>query len=292
MLYWFNKAVWWLVNAETLLLLALALGGLLAWLGAGFWRRLGRGLLAAGILFALAVALLPLDRWVLAPLESRFPPPAALPARIEGAVVLGGGISVGASARSGRAELNKAGDRILAMIALAVRYPEARILYASGVRAEPSGPSEAALAARLAEAAGLPPGRILLEQASRNTRENAVSAFALADPQPGERWLLVTSASHMPRAVASFRAAGWAIEAWPVDFEAAERPFAGTAFAHRLRRLNVGLKEWLGLAGYRLLGWTDTLFPAPRPAEAGAAPRQAAPRAPRDSGPRDRGGDS
>ena len=86
-----------------------------------------------------------------------------------------------------------------------------------------------------------------------------------AEPQPGARWLLVTSARHMPRAVASFRAAGWEVEAFPVDFEAnPDGPSVYLDLGDRLSRFNGGLKEWLGLVGYRILGWTDEIFPAPR----------------------------
>ncbi len=264
--YWLNKLVWWLANAETLLLLALGLGGLLAWLGRGAWRRLGARLRAAGVVFALAVALLPLDQLILAPLERRFPPPRPLPERVDGAVVLGGGISVRMSGQTGRAELNQAGDRIIAMLELAARYPDARLVYASGSHeADRPATTEAALAAQLALATGVAPQRIALEDRSRNTHENAAAAFQLVRPQPGERWLLVTSARHMPRAIGSFRAVGWELEAYPVDFEVyPEGPRLAVDFADRLARFNAGLKEWMGLAGYRLLGWTDSLFPAPR----------------------------
>lgn len=267
-MYWVNKLVWWLGNAETLLLLALALGGLLAWRGRGVWRRLGGGLLAGAILFALAVAALPLDQWMLAPLERRFPAPDPLPERIAGAVVLGGGISVAMSGQTGRAELNGAGDRLVGMLELAVRHPDATVIYSSGSRyyRDPTL-TEAALAAQVALAVGLGADRLLLETRSRNTRENAFESFLLAEPEPGERWLLVTSASHMPRAMASFRAVGWEVEAWPVDFQAfPDGTPPALDFANRLVRFNVALKEWMGLAGYRLLGWTDELFPAPRPA--------------------------
>lgn len=266
MAFWLNKLVWWSFNAETLLLLGLALGGLLAWRGRGAWRRRGGWLLAAAIGFAWAVAALPLDNWILLPLERRFPPPRPLPERVDGIVVLGGGISVGLSGASGRAELNEHGDRVVAMLELAVRHPEAAVVYSSGspVPGQPEL-SEASLAGSLALAAGLQPGRVLLETGSRNTHENAIESFLLAEPQPGERWLLVTSAQHMPRAVGSFRAAGWRVEAWPVDFEA--NPSAGfyLDLGNRLSRFNGGLKEWMGLVGYRLLGWTDRLFPAPEP---------------------------
>ena len=63
---------------------------------------------------------------------------------------------------------------------------------------------------------GVPPERMLFETAARNTHENAVLAHALAKPRPGETWLLVTSASHMPRSVGVFRRAGWDVVPWPV----------------------------------------------------------------------------
>jgi uncharacterized SAM-binding protein YcdF (DUF218 family) len=53
--------------------------------------------------------------------------------------------------------------------------------------------------------------RITLEDYSRNTVENAVYSKAIV-PKPGERWLLVTSAYHMPRAIAVFRKAGFPVE--------------------------------------------------------------------------------
>ena len=90
--------------------------------------------------------------------------------------------------------------------------------------------------------------RIELEGKSRNTAENATFSKALANPKPGERWLLVTSAHHMPRSVGCFRRAGFAVEAYPVDWRtrgAADlaTPFGGLAArpcAHRRRGPRVG----------------------------------------------------
>ena len=65
---------------------------------------------------------------------------------------------------------------------------------------------------------GIPAERIELEDRSRNTVENAVFTRALVNPKPNERWLLVTSAAHMPRAIGTFRQAGFPIEAYPVDW--------------------------------------------------------------------------
>ena len=77
---------------------------------------------------------------------------------------------------------------------------------------------EAEFAARLLRDFGIDPERIQIEEQSRNTVENAVFSRLIAQPKPGERWLLVTSAYHMPRSIGAFRKAGFAVEPYPVDW--------------------------------------------------------------------------
>ena len=83
--------------------------------------------------------------------------------------------------------------------------------------------------------------------------------LALAAPRPDERWVLVTSAFHMRRAVASFCAAGWKnIVPWPTDYRTggfADR--IGWNFAQNLNELNLGVREWTGLAAYSLTSRTS-----------------------------------
>ena len=108
---------------------------------------------------------------------------------------------------------------------------------------------------RQLEDLGVARDRITAEEQSRNTIENAVFARLIANPKPGERWLLLTSAYHMPRAMAAFRAAGFAVEAYPVDWRTRGpndlvRPFA--AVSEGLRRTDTAVHEWVGLLAYRL----------------------------------------
>ena len=106
-----------------------------------------------------------------------------------------------------------------------------------------------------------------MEDRSRNTVENAVFTRRLVDPKPGERWLLVTSAWHMPRAMGVFRKAGFAVEAFPVDWLTEDKTADYVRpYLRAPRGLSIaddGLKEWLGLLVYRLAGYTDALFPGP-----------------------------
>jgi uncharacterized SAM-binding protein YcdF (DUF218 family) len=108
--------------------------------------------------------------------------------------------------------------------------------------------------------------RIYIESRPRTTSEDAFYTAAVLKPKPGERWLLVTSALHMPRAVGCFRAAGFQVEPYPVEFRTDRRhPFREfTPGSGALSYLDTAAKEWIGLVAYRLMGKTDALFPGPR----------------------------
>ena len=106
--------------------------------------------------------------------------------------------------------------------------------------------------------------RVSVESRPRTTFEDALYSAALLRPKPGERWLLVTAASHMPRAVGCFRAAGFEVEPYPVEFSTGGALFALDATGSAaFRLLDVAAKEWIGLVAYRLMGRTNTLFPGP-----------------------------
>ena len=228
-------------------------------------RRSGRVLLAAALAAQSACLALPVDAWAIRPLEDRFPPVTAYPERVDGIVVLGGAIDDVTSRDRDTPTLNSAANRLTTFVALARRYPQARLVFTGGSGDIGQGGSNEAEFARILFAQlGLPAGRVVFEGASRTTRENALASAALVDPQPGERWVLVTSASHMPRAVGVFRHAGWAVLAWPVGFQSRDRLVAHPqSLGHRLAVLDWAAHEWIGLLAYRARGWTDSVFPAP-----------------------------
>lgn len=251
------------VQPLNFLLLVLALAFLLL---CGRWARLGRGLVGAVCAAMLALAVLPWDTLLTAPLENRFPSPE-LPARIDGIIVLGGALDPALSAERGQPSLNSSAERLTEFMALGLRHPEARLVFTGGsgsmLRQEAK---EAPVARAFMAALGFDVGRVTFEGQSRNTWENAVYSRDLVKPQPGEAWVLVTSAIHMPRAVGAFRAAGWPVIPYPVDYQSsisgAEARFNVGSGAGVLGQ---GLHEWLGLAYYRRRGWSDALFPAPVP---------------------------
>jgi uncharacterized SAM-binding protein YcdF (DUF218 family) len=152
-------------------------------------------------------------------------------------------------------------------VALVRQYPQARIIYSGGdARLVIKGGNEAQYAADLFDSLGIPRSRIIAESKSRNTVENARLSKALAQPKPGERWLLVTSAYHMPRAIGAFRAAGFSVEAYPVDWRTRgpiDLVMPMESVTAGLRRTDTAVHEWVGLFAYWLTGRSSALFPGP-----------------------------
>ena len=230
-------------------------------------ERLGRALLTLSVIGLEISGFSPLGNALILPLEERFPPWDAARGAPDGIIVLGGEISPEVSAARGTVELTEAAERLTATVELARRYPSARVVF-SGGNGDLFGSelSEAEFAGRLLETLGIAHARITLESRSRTTAENATMSKALVDPQPGARWLLVTSAHHMPRAIGVFRRAGFVVEAYPVDWRTRGRQDLRSPFrtlSSGLARTDAALHEWAGLAGYWLTGRTREFLPAP-----------------------------
>ena len=256
MLFVISKLADLVLRPSTLLLLC-CVGGLLL-------RR--RWLLRTGVIGFVLVLLLPIDQLALLPLEDRFPRPAEPPAHVDGMIVLGGALVPELSNARGIPSLNATAERITETVALARRYPDARVVYTGAYGSLlHEHVSEAETAATLLVTLGVPRERIVIESKSRTTWENALDGKALVRPKPGETWLLVTSAEHMPRAVGAFRAAGWPVVAWPVAYKSGLDPllWLPSSLGQHLVVLDAATHEWLGLFVYWWLGHSSAMFPAP-----------------------------
>lgn len=247
------------------LLIAIGLVGLVLLLTRS--RQLASWLVVTSLVLLALFGLSPLGNALMLPLEERFPPWDSSRGPPDGIVVLGGVIAEDVSAARGAVALNESAERLTVAAELARRYPNLRIIFSGGTNAVlfDKG-AEAGFAVRQLEDLGVAHERIVAEEQSRNTVENAVFSRLIANPQPGQRWLVLTSAFHMPRAIAVFRAAGFPVEAYPVDWRTTGpidrvRPFPSVS--EGLRRTDVAVHEWIGLLLYRLTGKTAELFPGP-----------------------------
>src|SRR4051794_4067334 len=202
----------------------IALGLLGAVLQATRAAWLGRRLLVVSILLLALFGFSPLGNLLLYPLEQRFPPWDATAGAPDGIIVLGGAVDPDLSAAHHTPTVTGAPDRMITAAALARRYPNARLAYTGGsARLISNDQKEADYATDIFESLGIAKSRLIMERLSRNTAENAAFTKDLVKPRDGERWLLVTSAFHMPRSVGLFRKVGFAVEPCPVDWRVGGR---------------------------------------------------------------------
>ncbi|MEB3322397.1 MAG: YdcF family protein [Synechococcaceae cyanobacterium] len=237
---------------------------------AGRGRRWGPWLSGAGIAL-LWVASMPLvSRHLSRSLEERALrlSPAEIP-KGDVILVLGGGLRPPLPPRRG-VEVGEAGDRLLTGVDL-MRKGKAPWLLVSGDQvsftAGGSTPAEALSAARLATWLGVPADRIVRSENPRNTAEEARALQELARRRRWRRVLLVTSAAHLPRSVATFRRlTDLTVVPVACDFQTTEpgsigRPTFGSVLmdlmpsAAALSGTSEVLREVMGLAVYRLRGW-------------------------------------
>jgi uncharacterized SAM-binding protein YcdF (DUF218 family) len=252
-------------SAPSNVLMSLALLGII--LMATWFSRAGRRIAVTAVILLAIAGWSPFGNAIILPLEERFPPWDASRGAPAGIIALGGALDTVVSPVRGEVALNEAAERMTAVAELARRFPQARIVFSGGSgRIIFDGVSEASLAARLFESFGIAKERITLEDKSRDTLENARFTKALLAPKAGERWLLVTSAHHMPRSVGLFRSEGFVVEAFPVDYRtrgAIDMLRAFSTLGDGLRRTDTAMREWTGLVVYWASGRTAELFPGP-----------------------------
>jgi len=248
-----SKIVWFLIEPSNVVALLVLLGAVLLAVG---WLRIGRVVALAGAALLVLIGVLPTYLLLLRPLENRFVRPD-WPAHIDGIVILSGGINSGMIKSRGVPATERSLGRIVAGFEVARRYPNARVIFSGGSGALGGSKFSEAEGARFIFAQmGMDPARLILEDRSRNTSENLILSKRIADPKRGEVWLLATTAWHIPRSMGVAARNEWQMVPWPTDYATAKQGFWGGFFSisHNLSYTDVAVREWIGLAAYRLTG--------------------------------------
>ncbi len=265
MFFYLSKIFWMIAAPSNLIGILLVIGAFLLLRGK---LRAAKWLLVPAALFYFLFGIMPLGLALLRPLEDRFPQPDLAKTPPTGIIVLGGGVDETLSRARGTVELSEAGGRMTEAAALARRFPNARLVFTGGTAAlRGSDVTKSDIARRLFLALGLEESRLTFEDKSRNTYENAEFTKQLVNPKPGETWVLVTSAYHMPRSVGIFRKSNFPVTPYPVDFTSAGnmndflRPSAEARLG--LKHTDRAVREWIGLIAYYFTGKTSAFLPAP-----------------------------
>jgi uncharacterized SAM-binding protein YcdF (DUF218 family) len=235
MFYVLSKAIWLVLSPSVFLLLLITVPIV--------WAAVHRSVRAIAIAIAAAAALLtascmPIGSWLLTPLEQRFPL-ASTSQPPDGIIAIAGD--------------GDSGERTIALVMLSRKFPGARIVYSG----EPNRDEFAKQFSLL----GGDASRLIVETSSRNTEENARYTAEIVEPAPDQKWLLITSAFHMPRAIGCFRKVGFHVEAYPVAY-LTSNSLVPSFGSKGVGLLDLAAKEWVGLVAYRLFHKTDALYPA------------------------------
>ena len=255
-----SKIAWALIAPETFLLILMILSAGLLWTR---YDKQGRILISSTVLIIAMVSVLPFSYWILRPLEDRFTVPEKLPDRVDGVIVLAGAEDISVTAARDQPSFHGGGERLTTFVWLADVYPDAVLLFVGGAGSltdQKNKPST--VASKVFSQIGLDPKRVRYESDSKNTSENALKSYELIKPTPDKRWILVTSAFHMPRSVGLFRKVGWNVIPYPVDFNTT-KSYGLNFDLRQIGKFSQGIREWVGLFAYWATGQISELFPHP-----------------------------
>lgn len=262
MFFLLSKILWIIINPFNVILALLVLGWILLFKRPAAGKKLiGMGLL---IIFLAGSGFLP--GIMMRSLENRIPA-GTIPSKINGVIVLAGMVNM-ESSRKGLIELTEQSDRIIEGIIMVQRYPGAEVIITggSGYLKQGENLKEADYLKKLAISLGVDEERILIERNSRNTHEHAVALAKMLPDKKGQ-WVLITSAFHMPRSLGCFKKEGLNVIPYPVDYKTTvdtSNKFSFVSFLPTMGNLssfNIALHEWLGLTAYRLMNYTNSVFP-------------------------------
>jgi uncharacterized SAM-binding protein YcdF (DUF218 family) len=263
MFFALSKFLWFLIQPLNFVALLLIGSGIASWRGMAGTARWARVL---AMCMLISPVLVPIDKWLLVPLEQRFLAPDPMPKLVDGIILLGGAQRPSLSAYWKQPELNASAETLTTFLALARRYPQAKLVFSGG-----SGDifrqnlSEAETVRLFFKQQGFDDSGVLYENKSRNTYENALFSQRLVQPQKNQTWLMITNARTIPRAMGIFRKLGWNVVPIPADHTVVPggdwQPQLNLAIA--FTQINEGLHEWLGMIAYYFSGKSGDLFPAP-----------------------------
>lgn len=260
----FTRAAWTFGQPSSLIAISLIIG---LWYLARHRHAPARRWIMGATAALLVCGLSPLSGLLIQPLEDRFPRPDLQGARVDGLIVLGGSEEAKVAAARGVIAVNDAAERLIETAGLARRFPNARVVFTGGGEAlSTAREPEAATAARVFDALGVGRERVTYESRSRTTWENGTFSAPLIAQKPGERWLLITSAWQMPRAMGVFSKVGVQVEAYPVDYRTTGRAsfwYLQNSLTDGLHSFDYVVREYPGLLLYWLTGRSSALFPAP-----------------------------
>ena len=192
MFFYFSKILWLITSPDILLLIALCVVAILVWTK---WIKAAKYIILLIAIGSIMITTLPITSTILNNLENRFPRNQELPKKISGIIVLGGVIDQYLTQNRKQLAINGAVERLTEFARLSKIFPTAKLVFSggSGVLGN-QDLKEANFVGPLLSELGIASNRIIYEDRSRNTYENAILSNNLLKPKEDEKWILISSA--------------------------------------------------------------------------------------------------
>lgn len=255
MFFILSKIIWWLLSPLTLILLALAFGLFLSRIQKS--QKFGKKLVKTGVFAFIILSILPIGYNIQVFLETDSPQAQISQLDIdeyEGVIVLGGCMDASLSRLYDQPHINGSCERLIQGLSIHNKHPQLKFVYTGGSGSVTNQKDKGATAAKqLVDSLGINSKDIIFEDQSRNTYENM--KFSTQYKQTDKKWILITSASHMPRSSRVFCEGGWDITPYPTDYNTTGNfTFALESPLYNFNRLNTALKEIVGIIAYGVTG--------------------------------------
>ncbi|MGN6669978.1 MAG: YdcF family protein [Candidatus Nucleicultricaceae bacterium] len=253
----------WIINIDVVLSVLFLVGFFL--LFSNRFAVLSRSFIKVfGFLFLFFVVV-PIGPWGATFLENRFPRIESIESDVVGAILLGGSFDRPVTVARGTLSYTPAAGRFNGFVELAKQNPRLKLVFTGGGVAIPGAKSESDYAKELFESMGFDTSSIIFEGSSKDTVQNATLSFNLVKPKPGEKWLLVTSALHMPRAVGLFEGAGWSVVPYPVDYHTSGRydKAPNLSIVKAFYAWHHAIREFVAMTNNYINGYSKVWMPGP-----------------------------
>jgi len=258
MFFILSKVLWKIIAPANFLFFCLLFGVILVIFSKKrFWRGISMFLLIFPLGLITFLMVVPVGEYALRALDNKYDVPAVMPDHVDGIIVLSGVLNQFVAVDRGYHTLNDGAERLTQFMVLANKYPQAKLVFSGGSGTIAGQNFKEADAVKLIlRDLNFDTNRVIFERESRNTYENALFSKKLISPKPTETWILITSAFHMPRSFRDFKALGWNIIPYPVDYHTSNSAIVSADFdvLDSLSIMNVVLHEWVGILTYKLTG--------------------------------------
>tara|TARA_E500000178_G_C16826070_1_gene663820 strand:- start:67 stop:849 length:783 start_codon:yes stop_codon:yes gene_type:complete len=260
MSFYLSKILWLILNPFNIFIL---INFLIIILYVLSFRRLSITIFVINFLFLIIISILPIGNYLIYQIEKEYHSNTEIPENIDGILILGGATDALMFKEYGQISLNGSAERLVESVDIIRKHQNAKVIFSggSGVLNRPDlGHSD--VAKFFYKKMGLDTNRLIFENSSRNTYENILFSKKIIIPKKNEKWLLITSASHMKRAQLVAEKNNWNFIPYAVDFKNLKN-FKFIFNLNLLSNINSfqqGSHEWLGLVSYYLMGRTSKIF--------------------------------